>query len=344
MYRFRRVQHRRRRQHTSESDHDGSESEECIDLSSSPSNDHLGSASSDSESDNEDSIPGAWKTRSLKNDDDSDNDSTSSSNDSDSDSDGDGVNTKENYFDEELDRTRRMLQRLDGGELKKVQQFINGLNATNKKKIPAPPKCEKISPEKDLSQHAITPSNLLSVGLQHVGFDPRRQASASRVLNVERFIAFYGAPPEALAPLFRDVRNMFKEEKVTCRDLLLTCNWLKGYDSMHVLEGRWGNCEDYMRPRIKQCQRMMQALRREKMKFGESNAQVVANVDTVSFMVQEFRQDPSSDCFDPKTKSPGVVSTIYTSLHRTLISIIITHSLMRSCSSNVEEIRNMCWY
>ena len=107
MYRFRRVQHRRRRQHTSESDHDGSESEECIDLSSSPSNDHLGSASSDSESDNEDSIPGAWKTRSLKNDDDSDNDSTSSSNDSDSDSDGDGVNTKENQSGAAISRSIR---------------------------------------------------------------------------------------------------------------------------------------------------------------------------------------------------------------------------------------------
>ena len=59
-----------------------------------------------------------------------------------------------------------MLERLDGGELKKVQQFINGLNATNKKKIPSPPKCEKTTLHNDLSQEAITPSNLLSVGLQ----------------------------------------------------------------------------------------------------------------------------------------------------------------------------------
>ena len=228
MHRFRRLQHRRRQQHSSQSDHDGSESDNCIDLSSSSSasNGH-GSASSDSESDNGDSLPGAWKARSLKNDDDSDNDSTSSSNeDSESDSDEDGVNTKQNYYDEELDRTRRMLERLDGGELKKVQQFINGLNATNKKKTPAPPKCEKTTLHSDLSQEAITPANLLSVGLQHVGFDPRRQASANNVLNVERFIAFYGAPPEALAPLFRDVRNMFKEEKVTCRDLFIACNFL----------------------------------------------------------------------------------------------------------------------
>ncbi len=103
---------------------------------------------------------------------------------------------------------------------------------------------------------------------------------------------------------------MFEEDNPTCRDLLMACNWLKGYDSMHVLEGRWGNCEDYMRPRIKRCQGMMQALRREKMKFVDSEAIVVANVDTVSFMVQEFRKDPSAKWFDPKTKSAGLVSSI----------------------------------
>jgi len=83
-----------------------------------------------------------------------------------------------------------MLQRLNGDELKKAQQFINRLNATNTEKIPAPPTCEKTSLQKDLSQQAITPSTILSVGLQHVGFDSRRQASASKVLNIERFISF----------------------------------------------------------------------------------------------------------------------------------------------------------
>ena len=110
MHRFRRLQHHRRQQHSSQSDHDGSESDECIHLSSSSSasNGH-GSASSDSESDNGDSLPGAWKARSLKNDDDSDNDSTSSSNeDSESDSDEDGVNTKSYQSGAAIRRSIRM--------------------------------------------------------------------------------------------------------------------------------------------------------------------------------------------------------------------------------------------
>ena len=49
------------------------------------------------------------------------------------------------------------------------------------------------------------------------------------------------------------------------------------------------------------------------MKFVDSEALVVANIDTVSFMVQEFRKDPSAKWFDLKTKSAGLVSTIYIS-------------------------------
>jgi hypothetical protein len=182
------------------------------------------------------------------------------------------------------------------------------LNSTNTAKLSLLAKFDLAPSSNDLSQQAITPSTILSSGLYYAGFDSRRQASARKDLNDRRFIAFYGAPPEALVPLFKDIREMFHEESPTCRDLFLTCNWLKCYDVMHVLEGRWGNCEDYMSPRIKRCQEMMQALRRKKMKFVDSNAIVVANVDTVSFMVQEFRKDPSAKYFDSKTRSAGVVS------------------------------------
>ena len=113
----------------------------------------------------------------------------------------------------------------------------------------------------------ITLSTVLSSGLSYVGFDTRRQAGASDDLNIRRFIAFYGAPPKALVPLFNDIREMHPQQCPSCEDLFMTCNWLKGYDLMHVLEGRWGYCEDYIRLRISKCKAMMQALRRKKMKF-----------------------------------------------------------------------------
>ena len=45
------------------------------------------------------------------------------------------------------------------------------------------------------------------------------------------------------------------------------------------------------------------------MKFVKSKALVIGNIDTVSFMVQEFRNDPSAKWFDQKSKSAGLVST-----------------------------------
>jgi len=266
---------------------------ECIDIFSSSSSsehlatkesDHSSSSSSDNESDEEESLPGAWKVRSLTNED-SDISSTSSSI-VDSDSDEDVDNNKESFSieNEELDRTTKMLQHLNKDKLQKVQQFIKSLDSTNmaelSKKVRNYEK-EKTSPPMDLSQQSITPSEVLSLGLNYVGFDYRRQASASEDLNIRRFISFYGAPPQALAPLFKDIREMFQKERPACRDLLITCNWLKGYDLMHVLEGRWGYCEDYLRPIIKRCQGMMQALRRRKMKFVKSKALVIGNIDTV---------------------------------------------------------------
>ena len=129
MNRFRRVRHHRRRQHTSESDHDnGSESEECIDNISSST-----SSSSDSESDDEDSLPGAWKARSLKNDD-SDNDSTSSSNDSDSDSNEDAVNNKENQSGAAISRAIRIHSQFkyNDDEKEALQEPSTSLHDTNR--------------------------------------------------------------------------------------------------------------------------------------------------------------------------------------------------------------------
>ena len=167
------------------------------------------------------------------------------------------------------------------------------------------------SPPRELAL-PITPATVLFSGLNYVGFDRKRQASARDDLNIRRFIAFYGAPPTALSPLFNDIRELFSLQCPSCEDLLMTCNWLKGYDVMHVLEGRWGYCEDYIRTRTNRCKAMLQALRRNKMKFEDSNnnSVIIGSLDTVSFTVQEFRLDPSSKWYDQKSHSAGLVSRV----------------------------------
>lgn len=206
-----------------------------------------------------------------------------------------------------------MLQHLSDKNLRKVQEFIKSLDSStnNTTIVSTRPQHEKTCSIPKTTLQLITPASLLSEGLSYVGFDPSRQSRASKDLNIKRFVSFFGAPPAALSPLIIDVRDMFTEEPPTCRDLLLTFNWLKGYDVMHVLEGRWGNCEDYMQPRIMRCQVMLQRLRRKKMKLPDSDTVIAANVDTVSFTVQEFRTDPSAKYYDQKSKSAGVVSIFF---------------------------------
>ena len=47
------------------------------------------------------------------------------------------------------------------------------------------------------------------------------------------------------------------------------------------------------------------------MKLPNSHTVIAANVDTVSFTVQEFRKDPSAKYYDQKSHSAGVVSSFF---------------------------------
>ena len=258
------------------------------------------------QSDDDSSSSSASEIESYRTSHQSDDDSSSSSA-----SEKGSVDNEERMTD--LDRTTRMLQHLNKKNLRKVQEFIKSLDSStnNTTIVSTRPQHEKTCSIPKTTLQLITPASLLSEGLSYVGFDPSRQSRASKDLNIKRFVSFFGAPPAALSPLIIDVRDMFTEEPPTCRDLLLTFNWLKGYDVMHVLEGRWGNCEDYMQPRIMRCQVMLQRLRRKKMKLPDSDTVIAANVDTVSFTVQEFRTDPSAKYYDQKSKSAGVVSIFF---------------------------------
>jgi len=53
----------------------------------------------------------------------------------------------------------------------------------------------------------LTTADLLYVGLVYVNFDKERQASVNLKENVERFREHYGVPPEAVVPLFNDLKD-----------------------------------------------------------------------------------------------------------------------------------------
>jgi hypothetical protein len=167
------------------------------------------------------------------------------------------------------------------------------------------------SHEKQHFEHTITgtltDAEMLSTGLSYAGFNLDRQRKVCTKTNLKRFKAFFGLPPSTIVPIFSDLSRKFP--KIRAREFLMTMNWFTLYEVFPVLAGRWGRCEDHIGPTIKEYGEMIQSLLSSKIKFEFDNTSrvFVASYDTVNFLVQEFRLDPSSKWFDVKSHSSGLV-------------------------------------
>ena len=154
--------------------------------------------------------------------------------------------------------------------------------------------------------NVTTDLSILRFGLELVGFELKRQLRVRRSLNNDRFKSFYGVEPPTVRALYEDLCKL--NSSTTLRDLFMTMNWFKGYDTEHVLAGRWGKCEDHIRGKVKEYGRMIQSLKSKKIKFGGFHPEEVyiISVDGVNFLTQEFRLDPSAKWYDHKSRSSGL--------------------------------------
>ncbi|KAL7537676.1 hypothetical protein ACHAXR_011645 [Thalassiosira sp. AJA248-18] len=170
--------------------------------------------------------------------------------------------------------------------------------------------------DKDGTEDSPTESEVFSFGLSQVGFDENRQHSVCRDLNIERFKAHYGIEPITVWAIFRDLKK--DHPSVNLKHFMLALNWFKLYDTEHVLAGRWGNCEDHIRAKVKEYARKIQSLKTKKIVFGGWGDEEVhiITVDGVNFMVQEFRLDPGAKWFDHKTKSAGLTYELAIAIRR----------------------------
>jgi hypothetical protein len=152
----------------------------------------------------------------------------------------------------------------------------------------------------------MTDADLLFIGLSFVGFDRARQAQSGQARNFERFSAHFGWEPKVLNLVFTDLVSIFP--KMDLKDALMTLNWLKGYDTRPVLAGRWGSCEEYIGPKVKEYAKMIQSLKTKKIRFGEFDPDeiYIITVDGVHFVTNEFRLDPSGKWYDHKRNCAGL--------------------------------------
>jgi hypothetical protein len=111
----------------------------------------------------------------------------------------------------------------------------------------------------------LTDVDILAAGLRYAGFDTRRQGKVNLNQNMIRYKQFFGVDQSTTAPLFTDLRNKFSSFKY--KDGLMTMNWLFLNNKQSVLSGRWGYCEEYIGPTVKQYATVIQSLKSKKIKF-----------------------------------------------------------------------------
>jgi hypothetical protein len=103
---------------------------------------------------------------------------------------------------------------------------------------------------------------MLSFGLSLVGFDQTTRQTVCRELQLQRFCAFFGVGPKALACLYRDLSAQMMA--IDPQYFLMTINWLKLYNTEHVLAGRWKLREETIRNHVQKYTECIQMLKEMK--------------------------------------------------------------------------------
>ncbi len=152
----------------------------------------------------------------------------------------------------------------------------------------------------------IDEHNLLSLGLTLGGFPEFRQKVDDVLKMRRRFRAFYGVSPRALVALYHDLLTIFP--KVDPGQLLMSMNWLKLYDTEHVMAGRWGLDEETIRRRVRDCISKIQQLKAAKVVWGGFNEEdtFIITVDGTHCRIQEVRTDPGAKWYSHKFNAAGV--------------------------------------
>ena len=81
----------------------------------------------------------------------------------------------------------------------------------------------------------LTPQEILVVGLELMGWAPRRVAKSKPLTNTRRFRSHYGCKPRVLAQIFEDLQTttiaaaQIDSSKISIKDFLAAVHFLKRY-------------------------------------------------------------------------------------------------------------------
>ena len=151
-------------------------------------------------------------------------------------------------------------------------------------------------------------AELLSLGLSLAGFCLSRQNVCART-NMERFKAHYAVGPLTIRALLIDLKEEH-HSLINEKDFFMALNWLKLYDTEHVLAGRWKFHEETIRDKVQAYTKKIQLLKSKKIRLDfkefDDDEVYVFSVDGVHFTINEVRTKPGPEWFDPKSHSAGL--------------------------------------
>jgi hypothetical protein len=118
---------------------------------------------------------------------------------------------------------------------------------------------------------------------------------------------------------FRDLFERYPSLKY--RNVFIAMNWLKTYQTMHVMTAMWGDCEEVIAPMVEEYVEKFASLKESKIRLDRFKDEpiIVFSIDNVHFSVEEFALDPSNKWFNHKQGGAGEIHKLF------VCAIILIH-------------------
>jgi hypothetical protein len=117
----------------------------------------------------------------------------------------------------------------------------------------------------------VTENEMLSVGLQYIGFDVTKRFNVRESTNIDRFRSAYGASPLVCSLIFCDVQEQEIGEatisKPKVKHFLMSMHWLKRYPVESIMSSTFKLHEETIRIKVSQFVAAIQALKMYKVCF-----------------------------------------------------------------------------
>ena len=161
--------------------------------------------------------------------------------------------------------------------------------------------------EEETTKPWLSAEKVLYDGLMFIRYKEDSTNRCGKRRNISRFKACYGVGPNTASRFFRDLFERYPS--LEYRNVFIAMNWLKTYQTMHVMTAMWGDCEEVIAPMVEEYVEKFASLKESKIRLDRFKDEpiIVFSIDNVHFSVEEFALDPSNKWFNHKQGGAGEI-------------------------------------